>query len=94
MSMGRPSSRYKLYDKKTGKLVFTGTALQCAKFMGMKNVKNFYSARDYTKDGTYKGYRIEQVIDWDAYAVREWNKFTEPLRKKYGIPQYVEKKEA
>lgn len=88
---GRPiSTTYRVYDRKTGELVVEGTSKECSEAVGAPHRDTIRSAYKGTRNGTYKGYRIEEVRDGearsDAEAIRNWEAFMRPLRKKYGIP--------
>lgn len=95
--MARPKVlRYELYDIITDQLVFAGTERECADFVGTKpgRIRDAYC---HTRKGIYKNYRIVDVTgnseyvcmsDRDRDAIENWDKFTKPLRKEFGIPVY------
>lgn len=101
--MNRPLLRFTVCDSR-GSLLAKGTAAECAKALGMTE-KYFRYVVSASRDGKYKGYVIEDITDYghqetdeweqsrNADAIRNWNEFVTPLRKKYGIPVYRAKKE-
>lgn len=90
MSRGRPkTSFFRLYDIETGDLIAEGTSKECGEAIGAGE-DAIRQAYQRTLNGTYKGYQIEGVPEIkaksDAEAIRNWDAFCEPIRKKYGIP--------
>ena len=86
--MGRPATIWTIRDVKTDEVVFRGTTKECADFCGT-NIKNFYIT--VTRYGGYKQYEAEESFcatdrKADDDAIYNWDRFMEPLRKKYGIP--------
>ena len=97
MSAGRPRTSYfRLYDLETGELVAEGTSKACGEAIGAGE-DAIRQAWQRTLNGVYKGYLIEGVrqvrANSDDEAIKNWNDFVEPLRKKYGIPVYKPKRE-
>lgn len=91
MNGGRPiATRYRLYDRETGEFFFEGTAKECSEAVGASHRDAIRSSYKGTRNGTYKGYRIEEVTVEEARreadAAAAWDAFVEPLRKQYGIP--------
>lgn len=93
---------YEVYDFRSGALIAAGTAAQCAEQLGISDT-GFRSAIKRCKRGQTKKYRIvkvdslqpEQLIseqDRVLRAIEAWDAFTEPLRKKFGIPVHKEKR--
>ena len=83
---------FRIIDKEKDSQEFIGTTSECAEFIGM-NLKTFYYYRDIGITEIQDRWIIEElpkvtVSDLDAAAIRKWNEFTEPLRKKFGIPVY------
>lgn len=90
MNKGRPTTkRFRLYDIETGELVVEGSTRECGEAIGAGD-EAIRVAFNYTINGTYKGYQIEEVPEdeakSDAEAIRNWDAFCEPIRRKYGIP--------
>ena len=90
MKKGRPTtSWFRLYDIETGDLVVEGTSKDCGKAIGAGE-DAIRQAYQRTLNSTYKGYQIEGIqkveANSDAEAIKNWDAFVEPLRKKYGIP--------
>lgn len=97
MKRGRPvKSIFRLYDIATGAFVTEGTSKQCGDAIGV-GPEVIRMAYKRVLDGTYKGYRIEEVLlngaETDEDAIANWDAFVEPLRKEFGIPVYREKRE-
>lgn len=83
------SKIYVVKDPLTDAVVCEGTADECAAALGFKTGKNFRNAVTKFNMGNYKRYEIvtEEFIEKQK-AIRAWDEFTEPLRKKFGIPRY------
>lgn len=87
--MGRTASRWVMRDQKSGKVVFEGTTKECADYAGI-NHKTFHTT--VTRYGKYKRWLVEETFSAtdrsteNEEAIRRWDAFMEPLRKKYGIP--------
>lgn len=86
----KPRKRYAVYDKETGELVTKGTARACSEATGLsidsvyQNAVGAANHPKYVVEGLYD----ECVCDSIEAAARAWDKFCEPIRKKYGIPVY------
>ena len=97
--MGCVRKLYRLRDCTSGEVVLSGTAAECAEFLGIKE-KSFHVIRSHFS-GTgerpkSKGYYLEELgraATLDAEAVRAWDELTEHLRRKYGVPRYVPKED-
>lgn len=90
MKRGRPTTNwFRVYDVETDELIVEGSAKECAEALGgdRNSITNAYYN---TVNGTYKGCRIEEMsadeAKSDAEAIKNWDAFCEPIRKKYGIP--------
>lgn len=88
--MPRPMSIWKITDPKTKKVVFEGTTNECAEFIGCKP-KTFHTTMQRSRNGRYKQYVVTEEFcatepTDDAEAIYNWDRFMEPLRRKYGIP--------
>lgn len=83
--------QYKIIDPDTGDVLCAGNAKKCAEFVGAEEKtfrKRVWEMMEHGR-GTYRGYCIEtDQPTWTKDAIKEWNNFTEPLRRKYGIPVY------
>ena len=85
----RPEKRYRIRNVEMNEIVFEGTTKECAEFLGITR-ESFYS-RSYT-GGFCKKWSIEDGptdAELDREAIRKWDEFTEPLRRKYGIKKYI-----
>lgn len=93
MSRGRPTKRiFRLYDIETGELFMEGSSKELGEAIGAGK-ESILKAYEKNYQPIYKGYEIEAVdgeyeeyTKTDAEAIRSWNAFVEPLRKKFGIP--------
>ncbi len=88
--MGRgPKRFFRLFDTATGELVAEGTSRECGEAIGARS-KAIYDAYYNYPESTYKGYAIEEItasdLEANAEAAKKWDRFMEPIRKKYGIP--------
>lgn len=84
---------YRVYDRSSGKLLAQGSTRECAEQLGMKQ-SGFQSAVDRMRDGVIGKFVIEefggpQDTEQDRIDLAEqWDRFCEPLRKKYGVKVY------
>lgn len=93
--------QYKVFHKITGKLVFEGTAKECAEEFGVTDgtirhaaseghvLIRKYRVVDYSE---MKDKNTDNYTGFDA-AAKKWDDFCEPIRKKYNIPVYKAKPE-
>lgn len=82
---------FEMIDIRTGKLAFAGSAIECRDFLGIRDVKQIYNAVYRAKDSVYKGFCFVEhdlMSTEDDKAIRAWDDFTEPLRRKFGVPRY------
>ena len=85
------SKQYIMTDPGTGREVCRGDAEHCARVLGLNSVKNFYNTVNRMNRGLYRRYRIETERSAEVLeAIRRWDAFTEPLRRRYGIARYRE----
>ena len=85
------SKIYELYDIMTGDLAFTGSANECMKFVGVKNVKRIYNMMDRSRNCVGWGYQfveIDLAADKVQKAIQAWDAFVEPIRERFGIAVY------
>lgn len=83
------SKNYVVRHPGTKKIICEGDAQQCADALGFKSKKMFYNITNRINAGMYKKYLIDtDVMPMTQTAIDRWNAFTDPLRKKYGIPRY------
>ena len=86
---------FKVIDNETGKLFFEGTAKMCCDKLGVADS----TIRDAALEGRIVrgAYRVVDCSDlseeveiksYDMDVVESWDKFCEPIRKKYNIPVY------
>ena len=72
-----------------GAVVFRGTVKECAGFLEVSDTAFYAVIRKGRTE--YRGYRIEEAetaSEWtqeDWRVIGNWNKFTAPLRRKFGI---------
>ena len=86
----RAAPRYDLYDR-DGQHRFTGTADECAEYLGCTK-RQFMSG--YDKYQKYKGHKIQREHEpTDAELIKAWDDLVTPLREKFGVPAYKAKKE-
>lgn len=90
--MGVPATvRYCIRDRETGAIAAEGSARECAERLGVTD----NTIRRWGLNGCHQKWKVTRtggkisqaavVPDGDAAAVRSWDAFMEPLRKKYGI---------
>ena len=86
----KPRKRYAVYDKETGELVTKGTARSCSEATGLTVDAIYQNAAGSANHSQYVVEELydECVCDSIEAAARAWDKFCEPIRKKYGIPVY------
>lgn len=81
----RQANIYNLYDM-DGQHQFTGTAAECAEYLGIS--KSHFKNRYYNYRKCKK-YTIErQYEDAEVKAIMAWDELVTPLREKFGIPVY------
>lgn len=92
----RQLSKYALYDKVTGDLVFSGSAPECLEFCNGKP-SAFCTAAQDPEHKTYRGYRVVQIERSPERtspdkrliaAAKRWDSFITPIRERYGVPVY------
>ena len=81
---GRPAGRYRILDT-LGNVVAEGTAAECAEQMRC----SIYFI--YTLVNHKHSYPEYWAIPIDDSPAKRWDAFVTPIRKRYGIPQYVPK---
>ena len=103
--MNKSQKYYKIIDPDTGDVLCSGDSEKCAVFFGVskKCFQNSVGDMIRNRRPRYKGYCIEvkstarkqqeQPAEVKS-AIKAWNDFTEPLRRKYGIPVYQENRKA
>lgn len=83
---------YKVYDRASGLLLAQGTTKEAAAQLGMKET-GFRAAVDRMRNGVPGKFVIEEfggkadkpgTIEADVAAAK-WDRFVEPLRRKYGV---------
>ena len=83
------SKEYIVRQARTGAEVCRGDARTCAQALGLKSAKVFYNTVNRMNRGLYRQYRIETARSpATEEAIRQWDAFTEPLRRRYGIARY------
>lgn len=83
--------QYIITDPGTGQVVCRGDAEACTRALGLKSVKIFHNTVNRMNRGLYRRYRIETERSPETLeAIRRWDAFTEPLRRRYGIARYRE----
>lgn len=76
---------YRVFLLRGGSLVAEGDAELCAAAIGYNGTKSFYSEVSKSDRGKSK-YRIERVFpEAEQEAIRAWDAFCEPIRRKYNI---------
>ena len=82
---------FEVYDIETGDLIASGTQDECGAAIGVSGRTLQQNASLYAT-GEYTKYRIERndapSKPTSAYlsAIKAWDDFCEPIRKRYGIP--------
>ena len=78
--------RYKIYRGRTKELLAEGTLKECAAQIGVSEKTLSACRRGGAKNPKYDFVTTDILTSSkDAEAIRNWNEFVEPLRKKYGI---------
>lgn len=98
---------YEVQDRSTGKIVCTGTAVRCANALGVCRETILRWGNGTRKSPQYDARMIDMAFsqaeaervdypDQFRQAIRAWDEFCEPLRKKYGVKvkRWDPKKEA
>ena len=75
---------YSVYDRDSGDLLVTGTARECAAKFGITE-KAFKDEADNTSQNRLWDVNTQPMSSERVAAIRSWDAFCEPLRKKYGI---------
>ena len=86
---------YKIFDRYTGELLAEGTARQCADELGITQSAFRSRAERSKNNGQRRSWDVEvsgQVSrdEQNREAIKNWDAFCAPLRKKYGIPIWRE----
>ncbi len=96
--MNHAQKLYRLRDCTSDKVVFVGTAAECAEVLGIKE-RSFHVIRSqYASRGERpksKGHYLEELgrtSASDMEAIIAWDTLTERLRREFGIPRYVPEK--
>lgn len=80
---------YKVFDQ-SHKLIVSGTAQECGEILGLsgKTIVAYARACRSGEPCKYKVITSEPPVlsGSDAAAIKAWDDFCEPIRKKYGIP--------
>ena len=94
------AKQYEVRNTKTGELIATGTATQCAMQVGIHPDTVRRIAAGYIKPKQYLICEVSQSsakpepaptdkISEKQRLAAKWDAFCEPIRKKYGIPIYT-----
>ena len=95
------AKKFRVYNNITGKLVAEGSAKECCAIIGCSSSNFYYAAANnktvcggrwrVTEESIAPPKKVGAASDFEA--ILNWDKFVEPLRKKYGIPVYKAKPE-
>ena len=93
-------NEYEVISSLTGEVLCRGTGSECAEVLGDGITADKLRAAARRGYNLCKKYRVRFLDDYfrkeegsDAEAIKAWNDFMEPIRKKYNIPVYKAKPE-
>lgn len=89
---------YEVYSRETGELLVEGTITECASAIGLSRsgFNHAVNAKHHSRFCFVDTTEEDEVTDRSTdvrEAIKAWDAFCEPLRKKYGIPVYRPRKE-